>query len=425
MRSSPAGSRPRSEAAAEALRRAARAIEQRADEIAQRVADDAQGEVRELPDDPQTHEELRSGARMHLLDFLRTLQRGEPLEAIRPAPEAIAAARGLARSGRSLEPVLRACHFGHHAFLDAWNRELAAQPLPAEVLAETLRSAQELTFRWLDVLVRRLSDEHEQAQAAAVGSAQATRVATVRAILEGDATDADAVSRAIGYELRRTHLGLVVWSRAPSSRPRALAELNDLADAIAASVDAPKALKVPVGGGLLWAWAASDGPLDVERVSDAVGRRRPESVSVAVGEPQPGLDGFRDSHREASEAARVALLAAGRVGAVVRYRDVELISLVSGDLERARRFVGRQLGPLAGGTQEHARLRDTLRAYLEEHGSRSAAAHRLAVHPNTVSNRVAACTELLGRDVLRAGSDLALALRLADVLGSAVLEPGA
>jgi sugar diacid utilization regulator len=79
--------------------------------------------------------------------------------------------------------------------------------------------------------------------------------------------------------------------------------------------------------------------------------------------------------------------------------------------------VERRLGALARDDDEHARLRSTLRVLLEEHGNRPAAARRLGIHPNTVSNRVRTCESLLPDGALVHGVDVQVALLFADTLG--------
>jgi DNA-binding PucR family transcriptional regulator len=147
----------------------------------------------------------------------------------------------------------------------------------------------------------------------------------------------------------------------------------------------------------------------------------PEEILVAVGRPGHGLDGFRRSHAEALEAARVAALAGGAAAAVTRYERVELVSLLASDFPRARAFVAARLGPLAAAIEPAARLRETVLAFLAANGSATRAAKELYVHHNTVAYRVKRAEELLGRNVSDEPVELTCALTLAAVLGSAVL----
>jgi DNA-binding PucR family transcriptional regulator len=136
------------------------------------------------------------------------------------------------------------------------------------------------------------------------------------------------------------------------------------------------------------------------------------------------LDGFRRSHFEARAAARVGVLAGSRAAAVTMYDDVELVSLLSGDVERARAFVQDELRGLAGPGKPVARLRETMLVLLEEGMSNAHAAERLFVHHNTVVYRTARAQELLGRRIVDRRFQVTAALMLAQTLGDALLEPG-
>ncbi len=135
-------------------------------------------------------------------------------------------------------------------------------------------------------------------------------------------------------------------------------------------------------------------------------------VRLAVGEPGAGIDGFRRSHREASEARRVASLAGASAGSVTRYSDVALQALASSDLDQARRFVRARLGALLDPEQASARLTETLAAFLDEGGSSGRAAGRLGVHENTVRYRLRQIEDLLGRSVGPGDLELRVALEL-------------
>jgi DNA-binding PucR family transcriptional regulator len=145
----------------------------------------------------------------------------------------------------------------------------------------------------------------------------------------------------------------------------------------------------------------------------------PPGVLVAFGTPGRGIAGFRKSHAEALQAARIVSLAGGE--AVTGYADVELVSLLADDLPRARAFVAGQLGPLASTAEPVMRLRETVLAFLSSGGSATRVAKELYVHQNTVAYRVKRAEELLGRKVSDRPAELTCALTLAAVLGRAVL----
>jgi DNA-binding PucR family transcriptional regulator len=187
----------------------------------------------------------------------------------------------------------------------------------------------------------------------------------------------------------------------------------------AAALAPGEPLVVPSGAASLDVWAGSYEPLDTRTLERY---EPPEGVRVAFGRPGRGLDGFRRSHREAVQAARVASLAGSGGGAVVDYGQVELVSLLACDLPRAREFVASRLGALAAPGEPTQRLRETLRVFLAMGGRSARAAKELYVHQNTVAYRIKRAEELLGRRVTEDPVELICALALADTLGPAVLS---
>jgi DNA-binding PucR family transcriptional regulator len=83
-------------------------------------------------------------------------------------------------------------------------------------------------------------------------------------------------------------------------------------------------------------------------------------------------------------------------GSFGSYRELEVTALAAHDPRAATAFVAATLGPLAEDSATAARLRETLRIYLEEADNAPRAAARLYTHRNTVLKRVARATELLG-----------------------------
>lgn len=174
------------------------------------------------------------------------------------------------------------------------------------------------------------------------------------------------------------------------------------------------------GGATVWAWAGSHGPPPATRAS-LERLRLPEGVRVAIGSPGFDVAGFRSSHAEAVQAHRIALLTGEDRPQVTWYRDQELASLLTNDLERARSFALRELGGLASSEPSVARLRETLRLYLQTWGSHVRTAELLNVHQNTVAYRIRRAEELRGRPACERRPELEAALLLVDRLGDEIL----
>ena len=107
------------------------------------------------------------------------------------------------------------------------------------------------------------------------------------------------------------------------------------------------------------------------------------------------------------------------VGGVTRYLDIAVRALATADVDQARAFVARELGPLASRDETNRRLAATVRTYLDENGSRGRAARRLNVHENTVAYRLRQAEEILGRSVDKRTLELRVALAVADLVGEA------
>ena len=95
---------------------------------------------------------------------------------------------------------------------------------------------------------------------------------------------------------------------------------------------------------------------------------------------------------------------------------------MSGSLELLRAWVAETLGPLADDDDHNARLRDTVRVFLQENGSYKATAERLVLHKNTVQYRVRKAEESLRHPVVQDRLRIELALLAARWLGVAVLR---
>ena len=98
---------------------------------------------------------------------------------------------------------------------------------------------------------------------------------------------------------------------------------------------------------------------------------------------------------------------------VATHDELEITALVAQEQQRARDFVATTLGRLAEETATAARLRETLRVFLEEAENAPRTAARLRTHRNTILHRVGRATELLGYPPgeKRLAVELALELR--------------
>jgi DNA-binding PucR family transcriptional regulator len=148
-----------------------------------------------------------------------------------------------------------------------------------------------------------------------------------------------------------------------------------------------------------------------------------DRIQFAFGEPALGVTGFRRTHQQAVSAQAVALAAGSAAPPVTAFAEVAPLALMSGSLELLRAWVAETLGPLADDDDHNARLRDTVRVFLQENGSYKATAERLVLHKNTVQYRVRKAEESLQHPVVQDRLRIELALLAAQWLGVAVLRP--
>jgi DNA-binding PucR family transcriptional regulator len=98
---------------------------------------------------------------------------------------------------------------------------------------------------------------------------------------------------------------------------------------------------------------------------------------------------------------------------------------MAGSVELLRAWVINTLGSLADDDDHQARLRDTLRVFLQENGSFKATAERLILHKNSVQYRVRKAEEALGHPLDDNRLQVELALLASQWLGATVLRhPG-
>ncbi len=145
-------------------------------------------------------------------------------------------------------------------------------------------------------------------------------------------------------------------------------------------------------------------------------------LSFAFGDAAKGITGFRLTHRQAIAAQAVAL-AAGSPPRTVAFSEVAPVAMMLGSADLLRAWVLSTLAGLAADDEHHARLRETLLAFLRSGGSYKTTAERLMLHKNTVQYRVRKAEESLGRSVGE-NRDVELALRASHWLGSSVLRSG-
>jgi hypothetical protein len=324
--------------------------------------------------DPDLKEAARSSSAANIALIIELMRRNLTLAEYESPPQAAVFVRELARRNVPVAQLARAYRVAEIA-LWHWAVGELHRRISKESLAAAVERLSEAAYSTGDVLSSRVTERYAQERERWMRSAEAVRSATVEELLADGPVDTDAASRRLRYELRQEHEAFVVWADPDEGVP----------EHTAAAVGGPRALLMPLAAGLVAGWSPA-GTVKPEAADGDTG--------VALGSPAAGREGFRASHVEAMEARRVARLVGLSTGAV-RYEEVALLALLTKDMDQARSFARRTLGPLAGDDDSSRRLADTLLVTLEEQGSPRRAARRLGVHENTVAKRLRNVDELL------------------------------
>ena len=339
--------------------------------------------------DPEYAVGLRAAISAGVDYGLEGVERGA--EALLPVPEALLAqARLAARSGVSLDTVLRRYLAGHTLLEDFLISEAErARSLGTPVLGRLLRSQAQIVDRLLATVSTAYTEEASRRQQ----SAERRKAEKIERLLAGEPIE----TAELHYPFEAHHLAFVAFG------PRAQAALEFLAKALDVVT-----LSAAGREQTLWVWLGSKSPLDPGRVL-ALGHRIPPGLTLALGEPGEGLAGWRRSHRQARAALSVALR--GEQPAV-RYADVALLASALQDDLLARSLRHIYLEPLEAERDGGAALRETLRAYFAAQHNVSSAAAALGVTRQTVASRLRTVEEQLERPLSECAPELALALRL-------------
>lgn len=294
-----------------------------------------------------------------------------------------------------------------------WLEQLLARmgpTLPAEALAAVPLTVAEVMDSTITLVVGDYLAERERL---AEGRAAWQR-ATVQAILDRRPLDIDRAERDLGLTLGHHHTGIVLWRPGGATGPR----LNRVAAQFADRLPGATLLTVTAEGDRLWAWLSRAlRPGDREREALASVRPALAGTRAVIGPSAPGTDGFRRTHLQALDTARV-VEATPTPDDVTDWHTVSLPATVSADLERVRWYVQETLGPLAKDDPTAAEHRATLLSYLETGQSLIRTAEEQHVHRNTIVYRMHRIEELLPAPLSEQRLQIHLALRLAVQYGA-------
>ena len=384
-----------------------------------------------LPDlvaDPRMRELVAATVRDTVLSAVTVFSTGVPLTSVRTPEAGLELARRLAQRNVPIAAMLRAYRLGQARVQQELITRIAARRASGEEVAEAAREMSSAAFGFVDLVAEEVVAAYQAERDDWMRQRNAARLAKIISLLEARTGDLGDAETALGYELARAgHLAAVFWCELDgASRLTALERRMPRLAAAVGAVRSP--LVVAPDAATLWVWFPVGAQVGTppEAVTAAVTEALapvPE-VYAAFGDPAPGADGFRHSHQQARQAQVLALAADPRARLRVTVSallgPVALLALEPG---AAAGWVRSVLGELAVDDDAHARMRETLWAYMSSGSSLATAAAELHLHKNTIQYRVRKAEEARGRPLANGRLDVEVALLACRLLGSTVLLP--
>ncbi len=338
------------------------------------------------------------------------LARNVAIPAVAPTVEVRQLTRELARHGLQLPAVMRAYRIGAQFWTEHWAAAVRRRVRAGDDAVAIAQAGTSFMFGWLDQISERVAEEYRE-EAERIGRERSlAHLDDVRRALADPDLDQAATSARLGYHLHGRHLALVLRHEPSGTNPDA--DARRFAEAITPA----RPLIVRIDVRTTWCWVSYPGD---ERPKVPA---PPAALTAAAGRPRFGLAGFRESHREALAALRVADLARRGPGTLTYYDDVAVAVICSADPDRCRAFVRAQLGGLTGDDAATRRLRATLAEFFAANSNYRATAARLGIHHNTVRYRLQRAQQILGHPLGERRLALELALHLAASLGSPMVD---
>jgi len=378
--------------------------------------------------EPRLRELLGVALVENMRDFLTFLSHDTNVDTVAAPPRTLEYVRRLAQSGAGVGALVNALRAMHKKLLTLLISEIRQSALGSGTALDVFDFFIDTSFGYVDRITEQIRDTYEEARERWLERQNIARVVGVRQLLADDGKiDTDAATSTIGYPLTGTHLALIVWTAEPGDHEPDVLRLEQFGLEVAEALTTDTPLFIAADPSTGWIWLPlQSGTADPIAAIRRLANTDDGLIRVAVGTIDSGLAGFRDSHRQAQCARRVATAGRTARGVVAATEpEVRVAALMVDDLDRTRRWVHDTLGPLASNTAGDAKLRETLRIFLREGSSHTAAAQHLALHRNTVGYRVNKALQRRGRPVTDDQIEVEMALLACDQFHEAVLRESA
>lgn len=327
---------------------------------------------------------------------LVSLERG-PQWPVSVPPAVTAHAHRAASSGVSLTTTLSRCVASHTLAWSIVLDEVAGHDFPAEQRFALLHQASAVMGSLLARVQVEIANAHLSDMARRARSHAQRRDEIVRKLLVGKPVHSGELAD-LGYDLDGWHLCVIATGLGAGKVVRGLAAKLGC-----------ELLPVTHGDEVVWAWLGGRRRLsfaDVERVQSA---EESVGVSLAIGEPSRGVEGWRQTHREAGDALLVARY---RPSKFTRYLDVATDAAVLRDEALADSLTETYLAPLDRMRIGGRAARRTLRALVDSGHNVSSAAAALKVDRSTVHRQRNEIERRLGCRLHDRQVEIELALRI-------------
>jgi hypothetical protein len=408
-------------AVAELMADVATAVSRQAAAVSEQVYEVILRDIPELRDDKAVLALLSSSVHSNVGTCLQVMQHQIDLSAVQAPAAALEYARRRAQRGTSLTALLRAYRLGHTCFSDWLLNELARQTDDAAMITAATLGMSKIVAGYVDQTSEEIVAAYTRERENWLRNRSAARAARIRDLLSGRRINVSATEATLGYRLRQYHMGLVCWTSDAAAGVDDITRLEHAISHVAGKAGCTAdPVFLPRDEASAWAWL----PLGIRDTFDAAEASTAGAdadLHFAFGDAAKGATGFRIQQALAAQA--VALAAGSPAPRAVTFSEVAPVAMMLGSSDLLRAWVLSTLGGLATDDEHHARLRDTLLAFLRSGGSYKTTAERLMLHKNTVQYRIRKAEESLGRPVGEHQHDVELALRASRWLGSSVLQP--
>jgi GGDEF-like domain/PucR C-terminal helix-turn-helix domain len=387
-------------------------------------------QIPELRGDAALVELLGTSVEGNVDTVLHALRYDIAVERVEAPTAALEYARRLAQRGVPVNALVRAYRLGQRQINEVVFAELRVIDIPDAMRVEVIEAITGTLFEYIDWMSQQVVAVYEDERERWLENQNSLRGLRVREVLTANKlVDADAASTVIRYPLRWHHLGLVMWYPDAGAEGDQLGRLQRFLRELGESAGAAASpLFVAADRSCGWGWlpyraAVADLPIKVRQFT----LERPDSPSVAIGTMANGVEGFRQSHREAETARGVAVIAKRPEPTVISATDpgLSVVARLGDDVADTRDWVASVLGDLATDNENDGRLRETLRLFLGCGSSYKVAAEELNLHFNSVKYRVGRAVARRGREIGSDRLDVELALLACHWYGAAVLQPDA